>query len=146
MTMTFRRQSGFTLIELMITVAVVAVLAAIAIPSYADYVTRSRRNDVRISLAQSAQWLERFRAENRGTYTNAALQPGTEVSPLSGNAMYDITVAVGGGGATYQLTATPRAGSPMAGDLCGIYTLGSDGRRTAGGNSTGEAFERCWNR
>jgi len=146
MTMPSSRQSGFTFIELIITVTIVAVLAAVAIPAYGDYVTRSRRNDARISLAQSAQWLERFRAENRGTYTNAALQPGTAVSPVSGRAMYDIAVAVGGGGANYQLTATPRDGSPMAGDLCGIYTLGSDGRRTAGGNSTGEVFDRCWNR
>ena len=146
MTMPSPRQSGFTFIELMITVTVVAILAAVAIPSYGDYLTRSRRNDARISLAQSAQWLERFRAENRGVYTNAALQPGTEVSPVSGRAMYDITVAVGGGGTTYLLTATPRGGSPMAGDLCGIYTLGNDGRRTAGGNSTGEVFDRCWNR
>ncbi len=146
MTMTSSRQSGFTLIELMITVAVVAILAAIAIPSYSDYVVRSRRNDVRISLAQSAQWLERFRAENRGSYTGAALQAGTTVSPARGAAMYDIAVAVDATGATYQLTATPRAGSTMASDACATYTLASDGQRTAAGVSSGDLFEKCWNR
>jgi type IV pilus assembly protein PilE len=144
--MTSPRQSGFTLIELMITVAVVAILASIAIPSYSDYVTRSRRNDARLSLAQSAQWMERFRAENRGSYSNATLQPGTTVSPASGTAMYDIAVAVGAGGATYQLTATPRTGSAMASDACATYTLASDGQRTAAGVSSGDVFERCWNR
>lgn len=146
MTMAFPRQSGFTLIELMITVAVVVILAAIAIPSYSDYVTRSRRNDVRISLAQSAQWMERFRAENHGSYTGATLQPGTTVSPASGTAMYDIAVAVDAGGATYQLTATPIAGRAMASDVCATYTLASDGQRTAAGYSSGDVFEKCWNR
>ena len=146
MTMTPHRQSGFTLIELMITLAVVAILAAIAIPSYADYVVRSRRNDVRISLAQSAQWLERFRAENRGSYTGATLQAGTTVSPARGTVMYDITAVVDAAGATYQLTAIPRVGSAMANDACATYTLASDGQRTAAGVSSGDVFERCWNR
>lgn len=142
--MTSPRQSGFTLIELMITVAVVGILASIAIPSYSDYVTRSRRNDARLSLAQSAQWMERFRAENRGSYTGAALQPGTTVSPASGTAMYDIAVAVDDAGATYQITATPRGA--MASDPCATYTLASDGRRTAAGESSGAVFDKCWNR
>jgi type IV pilus assembly protein PilE len=140
------RQSGFTLIELMITVAVVAILAAIAIPSYSDYVVRSRRNDVRISLAQSAQWMERFRAENRGSYTGAVLQAGTTVSPTRGTVMYDIAVVVDATGATYQLTATPRVGGPMGSDACAAYTLASDGQRTAAGVSSGDGFEKCWNR
>ena len=142
--MTSPRQSGFTLIELMITVAVVAILASIAIPSYSDYVTRSRRNDVRLSLAQSAQWMERFRAENRGSYTGAALQPGTTVSPASGTAMYGIAVAVVAADQTYVITATPQGA--MASDACGTYTLASDGQRTAAGVSSGAVFDKCWNR
>jgi type IV pilus assembly protein PilE len=144
--MTHTRHAGFTLIELIIVIAIIAILAAIAIPTYGDIVARSRRNDVRISLAQSAQWLERFRAENRGSYNDAALQPGATVSPVSGTVMYDLAVAIGGGGTNYQLTATPRAGSAMSNDACGVYTLSSDGRRTAAGNSSGAAFDSCWNR
>ena len=144
--MTHSQQAGFSLIEMMIVVSIITILAAVAIPNYADQVTRSRRNDARISLAESAQWMERFRAENRGVYTGAVLRPGANVSPASGRPMYDIAVAVGGNGTTYTLTATPRAGSPMASDPCGVYNLASDGQRSAAGISSGPAFEKCWNR
>ena len=54
-----RHSSGFTLIEVMIVVAIVAILSAIALPSYTEYIRRSHRADARAGLLQAQQWLER---------------------------------------------------------------------------------------
>jgi len=139
------RHHGFTLIEVMITMAVVAIVTAIALPQYSDYVTRTRRNDARIMLLMGSQWMERFRAENRGVYTGAALPADLNVSPQGSAPMYDLA-ATAVTATTWTLTATPRAGSPMASDGCGAYTVASDGQRTAAGQTSGTLFQRCWSR
>jgi type IV pilus assembly protein PilE len=136
---------GFTLIELLIAMAVVGILAAIAIPQYGEYVARSRRTDARAQLLLAAQWMERFRAENGGVYTNAALPATLASSPPSGVAIYDI--AIGNVTAlTWTLNATPRADGPHRKDACGTMTLASDGQRTAATETSGTLFERCWGR
>ena len=97
-------------------------------------------------LMRGLEPLMRLQAVRTGSVIDIQVPAGATVSPASGAVMYDITRAIGDGGTTYQLTATPRAGSPMAADACGVYTLSSDGQRTANGNSSGDAFDRCWNR
>jgi len=139
------RHHGFTLIEVMITMAVVAIVTAIALPQYSDYVTRARRNDARTTLLMAAQWMERFRAETRGVYTGAALPADLNVSPQDGTPMYDLA-ATTVTAAAWTLTATPRAGSSMASDPCGAFTVASDGQRTAAGQTSGSLFQRCWGR
>jgi type IV pilus assembly protein PilE len=140
-----RRIKGFTLVELMFAVAIVAILTAIALPSYNDYISQSRRTTAKTTLVEAAQWMERFRAENNAVYTGAALPAGLSVSPPAGTAFYDIAVTTLTA-ATYQLSATPRTGGPMAADECGTLTLANDGRRTAAGATTGATYDRCWNR
>jgi len=139
------RHRGITLIELMIALAVVAILAAMAVPAYSEYLSRSHRVDARGTLTQAAQWMERYRAESRGVYTGATIPAALAVSPGSGAVMYDLSLTMPTA-VSYVLSAVPRTGGRMAGDACGTFTLTSDGQRTAAGASSGALFERCWNR
>ena len=118
-----KKQSGFTLIELMIVVAVIGILSAVALPSYNDYVRRGKRAEARAEVLRAEGWLERYFTENNrysdtATSTvNAAFSSRFSVVPATGATNYNITLAVTN--STYTVTAIP-AGS-MAGDACASY-------------------------
>lgn len=139
-----RQKSGFTLIELMIAVAIVGILAAIAYPSYIEYVKRAHRADAKTALLNNAQFLERIFTETiaynkdaTGATITASSLPYTQ-SPNSGTPVYNIGLTVGA--STYTLTATPATGGPMAGDACGNLTLTHLGVKGVGGSTVPE----CW--
>ncbi len=132
-----KKQSGFTLIELMIVVAIVGILSAIAYPSYAEYIRRGHRAEARAGLLQAAQWLERS-ATATGTYPlTVAFPANLKAVP---NNRYDIAVV--SDGATFTLTATPKGA--QTGDKCGNYTLTNTGLRGAKGATTGDIVTECW--
>lgn len=130
---------GFTLIEVMIVVAIIGILAAVAYPSYQDSIRRSARADAQADMMELAQVIERFfTANNRYDQTRAGalyVLPFAQ-SPRSGGAKYNFVYASAAPGQAYTLTATP-AGSQV-GDTCGTLTinqlgvtlpaLGGDGR------------------
>lgn len=126
------RQTGFTLIELMIVVAIVALLATLVIPSYQESVKSSKRADAKGVLMNAANAMERYFTANN-TYDGAAVGSDgiPDQSPLTGTANYNISVATND--SSYTLTATAVNG--MDGD--GNFTLTSTGARTWGANS-------CW--
>jgi type IV pilus assembly protein PilE len=130
-------KSGFTLIELMIVVAVIAVLTAIALPSYQGYVARGKRAEARAEVLKAEGWLERYFTENNrysdtATSTvNAAFSSRFTVVPAIGAANYNITLAVAA--TTYTVTATPTGG--MTGDACGSYTKTNVGSLSSSDNS-----------
>ena len=136
---TMRHQhQGFTLIELMIVVAIVGILAAVAYPSYAEYIRRGHRAEARAGLLQAAQWMERA-ATAKGTYPLEADFPAAlKTVP---NNRYDVSIA-SADGATFTLTATPKGA--QVGDKCGNYTLANTGLRGAKGVTTGDIVTECW--
>lgn len=136
------RQIGFTLIEVMIVVAIIGIITAIAIPSYSEFVRRGHRAEARAGLMQAAQWLERAATAN-GTYPlTAAFPAGLKEVP---GKRYDITLA-SGDGRSYTLTAAPKAA--QLGDKCGAYTLTQAGVRGANGKLQTDAGydSSCWDK
>jgi len=127
--MTINKKTGFTLIELMIVIAIVAILAAIALPSYQDSVRKSRRTDAQSSLIEAASFMERFFTENN-TYEGVAWPAG-----LSSN-YYNFTLSDGADAVSYQLNAVPQGGQSY--DACKTMTLNQQGAKT----TTGTAG--CW--
>ena len=133
------------MIEVMIVVAIVAVLSAIALPSYQEYIRRGHRAEARAALLQAAQWLERA-ATATGTYPLTASFPTTLTTMQSGR--YTVAVASppasAASGAAFTLTATPAGG--QVGDKCGSYTLTHSGVRGAASAASGALVTECWNK
>ena len=106
-----RSAKGFTLIEVMITVAIVAILAAVAIPSYTDYITRSKIQEATSSLLSMRTKMEQFFQDQR-TYFGACAA-GT-VAPLPAGLKYFTVGCSNLSSTTYTVTATGIAGTDMA--------------------------------
>ena len=142
----FKALKGFTLIELMIVLAIIAIVAAFAYPSYQNSVRKSRRADARAVLLQAAQFMERFYTENfrydqNRSGTAVALPANLQQSPSDGGTAYyaiglDTTTPVAG----FTLSADP-AGTPQASDSCGILTLTNTGVK---GQAAGQTIDDCW--
>ncbi len=119
-----RKTRGFSLIELMIAVAIIGILAAVALPAYSQYIARGKRAEARAEILKAEVWLERFNSENN-VYTsnpptnnmNAGFNARFTAIPNTGIANYAITLVVST--TTYTMTATRL--NAMAGDACGNY-------------------------
>ena len=133
-----RRSCGFTLIELMITVVVVAILAAIALPAYQSYIKRGSREAAQAELIEMSGTEEKiylnsnaYTASVTGAYTGNSTGGLGVTNGLSRDSKYGYTATVSG--PSYTITATPVTGQSQAGD--GNLVITSDGTRTWGTKS-----------
>lgn len=160
----YLKQGGFTLIELMITVAVVGILAAIAYPSYQEFVAKSRRAGGKAVLAMGQQWMERFYSENfsyrtvRGSTTDTASTRFPDSlkqspQPESGSvAMYNVVLTADATEPNnkFTLVLTRISTASMANDRCGNLQVDQYGRKkplnydTARFTTEKAAIEYCW--
>ena len=133
-----QKNKGFTLIELMIAVAIVAIIATVAYPSYREQVRSSKRADAMADLMELSQFMERIFTEN-GTYQPGGSNPTLPFtqSPPSGGASYNLTISASSA-TTYTLRAAP-TGS-QSGDRCGNLTINHTGLKGVSASTVA----LCW--
>ena len=128
-----KQASGFTLVELMIVVAIIGILAAIAYPSYQQYVLRANRAEAQAVLTETAQFMERYFTTN-GTYFDGgvpalAMSGGVSPKQAAGGAIkYNISFSAGPTATAFTLQAAPTTGQDN--DSCGTMTLSNTGAQT----------------
>lgn len=140
-----KAQSGFTLIELMVTVAIIGILASVAIPAYTDYVLRAKLTEAFNALSDGRIKMEQFFQDNRRYATTSGGTTCPAIAITTGLKYFGITCAVTAATGTtdesYVLTATGATGSPTAGF---VYTINSNNLKATSGTKWGKTNTSCW--
>jgi len=135
-----KKTMGFTLVELMITVTIIAILASIVYPSYTSHIMKVRRTDAKSSLLSLANQMERYFTLNN-TYLGAAGTTAVPANtgaprvypsqtPVSGSTKYYNLTIFDATASSYEIRAIPIASSSQAGDSCGTLSITNTGVRS----------------
>lgn len=147
--------AGFTLIELVITLVVIAILASIALPSYANYIARARRAEARTQLLQVAQFMQTFYSANdsflqdrAANYVLSQVPSALLQSPADSLMIYGLAIpAASLTDSSFEIRMMPVDGGAMSTDKCGGFTLTSAGVRGVLINSVvgnADLRDSCW--
>ena len=129
------RVKGFTLIEMLIVVALISILAAVALPSYREYIKKSYRSEAQSYLMALASRQQQFLVDTRA-YANLATLTSVLPTPTNVNSAYTVTMPDPAGvPPAFTLTATPK--TAQASEKCGTLTIDQTGTKTA-------AISGCW--
>jgi type IV pilus assembly protein PilE len=151
------RQTGFTLIELIVAMVILAVLAAIAIPSYTNYVLQSHRAEAKQALLDLASFEERYFSANNAYTTNPQNLGYTQTSapfPIGTGGYYVVqqmtatvatapTSTTAGTPPTFSITANA-TGNQTKDTACNAFTVNSAGQQTAQNSSNADNSAYCW--
>ncbi len=129
---------GFTLIELMITVAIVGIIASIAVPNYFEYVKRTARTEAITALLDAANKQEQYFVDNR-EYTEELADLG--VSTTTENGFYTISAEVDNASSTFEFKAIPKSGPVLNDKECTSLTLTDTGLKGSEGTADKST---CW--
>lgn len=142
-----RTQSGVTLLELMIVLVIVAILAAVAVPSYRQYVVRSQRTDATEALLRLATAQEKFYLQNNRYATNAEMDDAPPAGlgiTGSTNGWYTLSV-VNADETSFTVRAVPTAGGQQANDRdCVRFEVNDRGIRSAFNSGGADTTAECW--
>jgi len=152
--MNMAKQRGFTLIELMIAVVVIGILAAIAVPNYQEYMTRSKRTEGMALLQEMAARQERFYAQNNRYVTTpqdldllvSNQASVTNINSASAkvrseNGYYLVAISRTNGDGGYTLTAEQTIGDGLCGNLT-LTAVGIKGKTSTGPDA--KTVDQCW--
>jgi len=133
------RNLGFTLLEVLITVVIVGVLAAIALPSYESFVTRSRIIEATTGLGDMRSQMEKFFMDNRTYQSGGKCAIDGQMTTYNANPANKFALSCAGTAVTYTITAT--GGGPMSSF---VYTINQLNVKTTTGTKWGKTSATCW--
>jgi len=152
-TQTHRRSKGFTLIEIMIVVAIIGILTAVAMPAYTGYIARANRADARTQLIQASLFMQRFYSANdsyqqdrAGTAVLTAMPTNLKNSPADGTALYTLSIPTATD-TDFSLRMQLVVSGKMASDKCGAFTLTATGVKGVWVNNAAGSTalrDECW--